>query len=105
MRGDGLEGHELWQHANLNQNGYAGKRLSSDASKGNYVIALPKGIHKDVNYSQSFFNARAQSPIDNIMANNQILKNHPKIPNTNVNDLLRKSLKHYRDTVHKNGKK
>ena len=33
--GDGLEGHEVWQHANLNENGYATTRFSSDASKNN----------------------------------------------------------------------
>ena len=63
MVGDGLEGHELWQHANLNENGYATTRLSTDASKNSTVIALPHDVHVEVNRAQSTLNVRAQTPI------------------------------------------
>jgi hypothetical protein len=46
--GDGLEGHELWQQANLNEYGLSDTRLSTPASQQNPVIALPREIHLDI---------------------------------------------------------
>ena len=97
--GDGLEGHEIWQHANLNENGYATKRLSTEASKKNLVMALPHEVHVDVNRAQRSINARAQLPIDNINANANILYNHPKVPNAQVDKQLGGTLQHYDNTV------
>jgi RHS repeat-associated protein len=74
--GDGLEGHEVWQHANLNEQGVATTRLSTDASKQNIVIALPHDVHVEVNRDQRQHNARAQNPIENINANAAILTYH-----------------------------
>ena len=95
MVGDGLEGHEVWQHANLNENGYATTRFSSDASKNNIVIALPHKVHVDVNRAQYSLNARRQNPMDNIIANANILYNHVKIPNSQVAKALEQAIQHY----------
>lgn len=96
--GDGLEGHELWQHANLKENGYATTRLSTEASKNNPVIALPHEVHVDVNKAQYSLNAKIQSPLDNINANANILYNHSKIPNNQVDKVLNQVLEHYQNT-------
>lgn len=95
MVGDGLEGHEVWQHANLNENGYATTRLSSDASKNIIVIALPYDVHVDVNKAQYSLDARSQSPLDNIKANADILYNHDKVPNSQVDKALEQAVQHY----------
>ena len=93
--GDGLEGHEMWQHANLNENGYATTRLSTDASKNNPAMALPHDVHADVNNAQRLLDARAQTPIENINSNAQILYNHKQVPNFAVDKMLNDTLSHY----------
>jgi hypothetical protein len=97
--GDGLEGHEMWQHANINENGYATTRLSTDASKKNPVMALPHEVHVDVNNAQRSINARLQTPTENINSNAQILYNHEKVPNSAVDKMLNDSLNHYDITL------
>ena len=52
VKGDDLEGHELWQFANQNEMGLANSRLSSPESKNNIVIALPHGVHTIFNSEQ-----------------------------------------------------
>lgn len=52
VKGDDLEGHELWQFANQNEMGLADSRLSSPESKNNIVIALPHGVHTIFNSEQ-----------------------------------------------------
>jgi RHS repeat-associated protein len=72
--GDTLEGHELWQHANLNENGLATTRLSTPASQMNPVIVLNQETHAEVNAAQRALDARAMTPVQNINANAQILR-------------------------------
>ena len=93
--GDGLEGHEMWQHSNLKSHGYADTRFSTNASKTNPVIALPHNVHVDVNRQQALFDGKAQTPLDNIINNAIIMYNHPDIPNDQVTEQLIKSLTHY----------
>jgi hypothetical protein len=73
--GDNIEGHEVWQHANLKANNLATTRLGTTASADNPVIALHKDVHKLVNAEQRALNAASQSPRQNIRANAQILRN------------------------------
>ena len=103
VKGDGLEGHELWQHANLNENGYATTRLFTEASKKNVVVALPHDVHVDVNRAQSVLEPRNQSPLQNIKSNAQILYNHEKIPNSVVDEAYSGAIEHYKNV--KKGKK
>lgn len=42
----------MWQNANLEANGIASGRLSTEASKDNPVIALDKATHQQVNAAQ-----------------------------------------------------
>ena len=70
-------------------------RLSSDASKNNIVIALPHDVHVDVNKAQYSLDARSQSPLDNIKANADILYNHDKVPNSQVDKALEQAVQHY----------
>ena len=62
---DKLEGHELWQHANLKAHGHAKERLSTTASQKNPVIALDRRTHLKVNAAQRDLNAAVQTPIEN----------------------------------------
>ena len=94
--GDGLEGHEIWQHANLKENGYATTRLSTDASKNNIVMALPHDVHVDVNKAQYSLNAKVQSPIENISSNADILYKHNEIPNSQVDRAVKQAMEHYK---------
>ena len=62
-------------------------------------MALPHEVHVDVNRAQKNFDARSQKPIDNINTNADILYNHPKIPNKQVDQHLEETLKHYNKTT------
>ena len=97
MVGDGLEGHEMWQHANLKQNGYATTRMSTSASKNNPVMALLHDIHADVNRQQYLFDGKNQTPFDNIIYNANIMYNNKDIPNKQVTRHLIEALKHLDD--------
>ncbi len=99
--GDGVEGHELWQHANINENKLATKRLSTDTSKNNIVIALPRNIYVQVNKEQYAFNARTQTPIENILANARILYKNAQIPDSTVDYMLIETMIHFRKTMKK----
>ena len=72
--GDNLEAHELWQHANMNEHGLAASRLSTPASQMNPVIVLDKSAHAAVHAARKSVAARAMTPIENITANAQILR-------------------------------
>lgn len=73
VKGDNLEGHELWQHSNINEHDLATERLSTEASKQNPVIVVDKPTHDQVNAAQRSIDARSQTPTDNISANAKIL--------------------------------
>ena len=62
--GDKLEGHELWQHANLRANGLADERLSTEASRQNPVIALDQATQQQVNAAQRAIDAASQTPME-----------------------------------------
>ena len=80
VKGDDLEGHELWQFANQNEMGLANSRLSSPESKNNIVIALPHGVHTIFNSEQKKFNAKQQDAIVNVIANIEILFKNTSVP-------------------------
>jgi RHS repeat-associated protein len=92
--GDNLAGHELWQHANLNENGLATTRLSTPASQMNPVIALDQETHAAVNAAQRALDARAMTPAQNINANAQILRNLNAAPPGIINAGERAALNH-----------
>ena len=91
--GDGLEGHEMWQHSNLKNNGYSTTRLSTDTSKNNPVMALPHDVHVDVNRQQYLFDGKNQTPFKNIIDNANIMYNNNDIPNNQVTKQLIEALK------------
>ena len=95
--GDGLEGHEIWQHSNMKNKGYATTRLSTDASRKNPVIALPHEVHVDVNRQQYLFDGKNQTPFENIINNANIMYNNSDIPNEQVTKQLIDALKHLDD--------
>ncbi|MES9682752.1 RHS repeat-associated core domain-containing protein, partial [Gottfriedia acidiceleris] len=96
--GDNLEGHEVWQHANLKANGLATTRLSTEASKNNPVIALEREEHKLINKAQRGFDAANQLPIDNIMSNSKILR-EAGISEDIVNDITSRAIDHMKKTL------
>lgn len=85
--GDNLEGHEVWQHANLKANDLATTRLSTDASKNNPVIALDHDTHVQVNAAQRALDPSTQTPIENINANTQILRDLNAAPPSQIDAL------------------
>ncbi len=91
--GDGLEGHEVWQHANIKAKGLATERLSTDASKNNPVIALKRSLHKIINKAQRSLDAANQEPLDNIKANSDILR-ESGIPADIVEDITNRAIQH-----------
>ena len=95
--GDGLEGHEICQHSNMKNKGYATTRLSTDASRKNPVIALPHEVHVDVNRQQYLFDGKNQTPFENIINNANIMYNNSDIPNEQVTKQLIDALKHLDD--------
>jgi len=92
--GDGIEGHELWQHANLRANGLTTTRLSTEASQGNPVIALERSTHQQVNAVQRLFDASAQTPLENINANAQILRDLNIAPEADILRLQQMAIEH-----------
>jgi RHS repeat-associated protein len=98
--GDGLEGHEIWQHANLNQNGLAATRLSTPASKGNPVIALDKATHVKVNAAQRLLDPRNMTPRENIAANAKILRDLRAAPRNVVDKAEKAALEHAKSLGH-----
>ena len=98
--GDNLEGHELWQHANLKANDLATNRLSTDASKNNPVIALDRDTHVQVNQAQRSIDAANQTPMENIEANTQILRDNPNVPNDQVDVLHDQAVQHANNLGH-----
>jgi len=96
--GDGLQGHEVWQHANMKEHGLANRRGAGPASRENPVIALPDRVHTEVNAAQRAFDPRTQTPMQNIDANVEILRNHPAVPNDQVDkigDAAKAAAEHY----------
>jgi hypothetical protein len=94
--GDNLEGHELWQHANLKSLGLASERLSTPASQNNPVLALDRTVHLRVNAAQRVLNAAGQTPIENINANAAILRNLNVAPESTIMRLQRMAIQHAR---------
>jgi RHS repeat-associated protein len=92
--GDNLEGHEIWQHANLNENGLATTRLSTPASQMNPVIALDRDTHMAVNAAQRALDARAMTPVQNINANAQILRDLNAVSPEAINAAEQAALRH-----------
>ena len=84
--GDELEAHEVWQHANLKKNGLADERLSSEVSKENPVIMLPKEIHAKVNKMQRKLDV-LKTPVDNINENIDILNQIDEIPKSKITEI------------------
>ena len=94
--GDNLEGHEIWQHANLRAQGLATDRLSALASQDNPVIALDRSVHQQVSAAQRAFDPTAQTPIENINANAQILRDLGVASESDIARLRQMAIKHAR---------
>jgi RHS repeat-associated protein len=92
--GDNMEGHEIWQHANVNEQGLATTRLSTPASQLNPVIVLDKDTHAAVNAAQRVLDARAMTPVQNIKANAQILRDLNAAPASVINAGEKATLNH-----------
>ena len=92
--GDKLEGHELWQHANLKAKGLATERLSTTASKNNPVIALDRATHVKVNAAQRALNAADMTPLKNIEANADILRNLNAAPESVIKAAEEAAIRH-----------
>jgi len=84
---------------NLKANGYATTRMSTDASKQNPVLALPHNIHTDITKAQYSFDANSQLPYVNIKSNANILYSHPHILNNSIDELLEKTMSHYKSII------
>jgi hypothetical protein len=98
--GDNLEGHELWQHANLKAQGLATERLSTAASQNNPVIALDSALHQQVNAAQRAIDAAAQTPLQNINANATILRILNVAPQNTIDLLQQQAIQHARSLGH-----
>lgn len=98
--GDNLEGHEVWQHSNLKANGLATKRLSTNASKNNPVIALDKSEHQAINRTQKNIDVTHQTPEENIKTNAEFLRK-VGVPKEVVEDITQKALNHARNLLRK----
>jgi hypothetical protein len=98
--GDNLEGHELWQHANLRAQGLATNRLSTAASQNNPVIALDRAVHQQVNAAQRAFDAASQTPLQNINANAQILRDLNVAPEDTISQLQQMATQHAQSLGH-----
>ena len=98
--GDKLEGHELWQHANLRANGLADERLSTEASRQNPVIALDQATHQQVNAAQRAIDAASQTPMENIDVNAAILRSLSAAQNKIVDQLEQMAIQHARNYGH-----
>ena len=94
--GDNIFGHEIWQHANMNELGLADTRLVGAASRGNPVIAVNKTTHDLIGKAQRAFNPRAQTPIENIRVNAQILRDIKVAPARAINNMERAAIEHAR---------
>jgi len=92
--GDGIDGHEIWQHANMNAHMLTGSRLSSAASRGNPVIALPRGLHVQIHQADLNLNVRNQTARQNIQRNIDILRRHRVAPDSTLCRLLQMALAH-----------
>jgi hypothetical protein len=92
--GDGLEGHELWQHSNMNEMGLTSTRLSTPASQMNPVIVLEREIHAAVNAAQKAFDPRAMTPVQNINLNAQIMMDLKAAPPSVIEAARRAALEH-----------
>jgi RHS repeat-associated protein len=94
--GDQLAGHELWQHANINQQGLATARLSTIASQQNPVIALRADVHARVNAAQRALDARNMTPVQNIRENARIMRELNAAPRRVIDEAERRALEHAR---------
>ena len=92
--GDKLEGHELWQHANLKANGLATERLSTAASQNNPVIALDRATHVKVNAAQRALDAANMTPLENIKANADILRRLNAAPESVIKEAEEAAIQH-----------
>jgi RHS repeat-associated protein len=92
--GDKIEGHEVWQFSNMRVNGLADKRLGSDASKNNPVVALSKETHQQVNAAQRSIDASNQTPSQNIQANANVLRQTKAVPESVISRIEKWALEH-----------
>jgi RHS repeat-associated protein len=92
--GDNLEGHELWQNANLKAQGLAPARLSTLASRNNPIIALDQPIHAQLTIAQQAFDAASQAPIENINTNATLMRLLDAAPEDAVTQLQQLATEH-----------
>ena len=93
--GDRLEGHELLQHAILKEEGLAGeKRLSTEASKKNPVIALERDTHLDVNKAQAAAGTKDLPVLESLRTNAKILLESGAAKRREATKLLEQAIEH-----------
>jgi len=92
--GDKIEGHEVWQFSNMKANGLADKRLGTDASKNNPVVALSKESHQQVNAAQRSIDASNQTPSQNIQANVDVLRQTKAVPESVISKIEKWASEH-----------
>lgn len=92
--GDNIEGHEVWQFANMRAKGLADQRLGTDASKNNPVVALSKETHQQVNTAQRSIDASNQTPAQNIQANANVLRQTKAVPESVISRIEKWALEH-----------
>jgi RHS repeat-associated protein len=92
--GDKIEGHEVWQFSNMRANGVASKRLGTDASKNNPVVALSKETHQQVTVAQRSIDASNQTPVQNIQANANVLRQTKAVSESVISRIEKWALEH-----------
>ena len=98
VKGDKLEAHEPWQHANQKAQGLTEKRLDTAASKDNPVVMLDQTTHKEVTAAQKSFDPKAQTPGENINANINILRDKTGLTQQQIEELERLAKEHANTT-------
>jgi RHS repeat-associated protein len=93
---DMIEGHEVWQFANMKSLGLVDSRLSNFASTYNPVIALDRTVHSMVNTAQAAIDASGMTPLQNIRANMSILRELQIAPKSTLDQLEKMSIEHAR---------
>ena len=95
--GDEIEGHELLQHALLKREGLAtSRRLGTEASKKNPVIALDEATHDKISAAQRSLDVAAQTARQNIEANVALLRQYGDVSRRTIQKLANKAIEHAR---------
>ena len=84
----------------MKKNGLASERLSSEVSKENPVIMLPKEIHSKVKIMQRKLDV-SKSSVDNVYENIDILNQIDEIPKSKITEIGNNALQHQKNVMKK----